>query len=100
LRAALADLPGAPDLNAFSGALDAATAALSLQGPISNDNTQDIQGVHRPMTDISDLKPDVPFGPVDLDGGWEQVPGGAPGVEQKMLSGALDEEAKVGVRTR
>ena len=52
------------------------------------------------MTDIADLKPDVPFGPVDMDGGWEQVPGGAPGVEQKMLSGALAEEAKVGVRTR
>jgi hypothetical protein len=46
------------------------------------------------------LKPPVPFHHLDLDAGWEQVPGGAPGVEQKMLSGALDETAKTGVRTR
>jgi hypothetical protein len=52
------------------------------------------------MKTIFDLKPPVDFGGVSLDDGWEQVPGGAPGVEQKMLSGALDEEAKVGVRTR
>ena len=52
------------------------------------------------MTDIHSLKPPVPFGPVDLDSGWEQVPGGAYGVEQNMLSGVLDEPAQVGVRTR
>ncbi|TFL16521.1 cupin domain-containing protein [Jannaschia formosa] len=46
------------------------------------------------------LKPAVPFHAFDLLSGWEQVPGGAPGVEQKMLSGALDETAKTGVRTR
>ena len=46
------------------------------------------------------LKPPVSFHELDNDHGWEQVPGGAPGVEQKMLSGALDEEAKTGVRTR
>ncbi len=52
------------------------------------------------MTDITRLKPPVLFGPVDLEEGWEAVPGGAEGVEQKMLSGALDERAKIGVRTR
>ena len=52
------------------------------------------------MNDISNMKPPVLFGPVDLDTGWEPVPGGANGVEQKMLSGALDEENKLGVRTR
>lgn len=46
------------------------------------------------------LKPPVPFHEVDNDTGWEPVPGGAPGVEQKMLSGALNEAAKIGVRTR
>lgn len=45
-------------------------------------------------------KPPVPFHELDMTQGWEQVPGGAPGVEQKILSGALDEDAKVGVRTR
>ena len=46
------------------------------------------------------LKPPVPFHELDNETGWEPVPGGAPGVQQKMLSGALDEEAKTGVRTR
>ncbi len=45
-------------------------------------------------------KPEVPFHELDTAEGWEPVPGGAPGVEQKMLSGALDETAKLGVRTR
>ena len=52
------------------------------------------------MNDAPLLKPAVPFGPVDHENGWEPVPGGAPGVEQKMLSGELDEDAKLGVRTR
>ena len=52
------------------------------------------------MPDITDLKPAVPFGPVDLYTGWEPVPGGADGVQHKMLSGALDEPNQVGVRTR
>jgi hypothetical protein len=51
------------------------------------------------MTEPS-LKPAVPLHGLDLDTGWEQVPGGAPGVELKALSGALDETAKTGVRTR
>lgn len=46
------------------------------------------------------LKPPVPFHELDNETGWEPVPGGAPGVQQKMLSGALDEEVKKGVRTR
>ncbi|MCE0506146.1 cupin domain-containing protein [Roseivivax sp. GX 12232] len=46
------------------------------------------------------LKPAVPFHALNEETGWEPVPGGAPGVEMKMLSGALDEEAKTGVRTR
>ena len=44
-------------------------------------------------------KPEVSFHELDMEAGWEQVPGGAAGVEQKMLSGALDEDAKIGVRT-
>ena len=46
------------------------------------------------------LKSPIPFHEIEYDTGWTPVPGGAQGVEQKMLSGALDEEAKVGVRTR
>ncbi|MCE8009651.1 cupin domain-containing protein [Aestuariivita sp.] len=46
------------------------------------------------------LKPAIAFHDLDPETGWEPVPGGAAGVEQKMLSGALDEEAKIGVRTR
>ncbi|MDD9715892.1 cupin domain-containing protein [Dinoroseobacter sp. PD6] len=45
-------------------------------------------------------RPPVPYHDLDLSEGWEQVPGGAPGVEQKMLSDVLDEEAERGVRTR
>ena len=47
-----------------------------------------------------DLKAAVPCHGVDLETGWEPAPGAAPGVEQKMLSGSLDEAAKKGVRTR
>ncbi len=45
-------------------------------------------------------KPVIDFHELDLDKGWEPVPGAAEGVEQKLLSGSLDEEASVGVRTR
>ena len=45
-------------------------------------------------------KPAVDFHGLDMDAGWEDVPGAAPGVEQKLLSGALDEENGIGVRTR
>lgn len=40
------------------------------------------------------------FFPVDLESGWETPPGYPAGVEQKILSGALDEVAKSGSRTR
>ncbi|MCP4327459.1 MAG: cupin [Alphaproteobacteria bacterium] len=45
-------------------------------------------------------KPAVDFHGLDLQLGWEPAPGAAPGVEQKLLSGVLDEKAGVGVRTR
>ena len=42
------------------------------------------------------------FHPVAADGadGWESPPGYPDGIEQKILSGALDETAKRGSRTR
>jgi hypothetical protein len=48
----------------------------------------------------TDIKPPIPFHPLNLDDGWEQAPGAAQGIQQKMLSGELDEENEVGVRTR
>ena len=40
------------------------------------------------------------FHRIDPDGGW-QVPAGYPdGIEQKILSGGLDEDNRVGARTR
>ena len=48
----------------------------------------------------TDIKPPIPFHPLNLDDGWEQAPGAAQGIQQKMLSGELDEKNEVGVRTR
>jgi hypothetical protein len=45
-------------------------------------------------------RPGIPFHNLDLGEGWAQVPGGARGVELKVLSGALDETAGTGMRTR
>ena len=45
-------------------------------------------------------KPPVDFHTLDVDEGWEPAPGAAPGIEQKLLSGDLDETNKVGARTR
>jgi ChrR-like protein with cupin domain len=45
-------------------------------------------------------KPAIDFHEIDIEEGWEPAPGAAPGVEQKMLSGELDETAQIGVRTR
>lgn len=45
-------------------------------------------------------KPAVDFHTLDVDDGWELAPGAAPGIEQKLLSGMLDETNKVGARTR
>ena len=52
------------------------------------------------MTLSTKIKPPIEFHQLDLTEGWEPAPGAAPGVEQKMLSGMLDEEAGIGVRTR
>lgn len=46
------------------------------------------------------IKPTVDFHALNMQEGWEPAPGAAPGVEQKMLSGSLDETAGIGVRTR
>jgi hypothetical protein len=40
------------------------------------------------------------FYAVDLDSGWETPPGYPPGIEQKILAGALDEVPGRGTRTR
>jgi hypothetical protein len=40
------------------------------------------------------------FYAVDLDSGWETLPGYPEGIKQKVLAGALDEDAKRGTRTR
>jgi hypothetical protein len=40
------------------------------------------------------------FYAVDLETGWETLPGYPDGIRQKVLSGALDEEARRGTRTR
>jgi hypothetical protein len=40
------------------------------------------------------------FYALDLDSGWETPPGYPDGIKQKILSGALDEDAKRGTRTR
>lgn len=45
-------------------------------------------------------KPPVAFHELDLDTGWEPAPGAADGIEQKLLSGELDEARRVGARTR
>jgi hypothetical protein len=40
------------------------------------------------------------FYAVDLESGWETPPGYPAGIQQKVLAGALDEEARRGTRTR
>ena len=40
------------------------------------------------------------FYPVDLESGWETPAGYPEGIQQKILSGALDEERRRGTRTR
>jgi hypothetical protein len=40
------------------------------------------------------------FHAVDLGRGWERLPGYPDGIEQQVLSGALDEKNKRGFRTR
>ena len=45
-------------------------------------------------------KPHLEFVKVDLNGGWEQVPGYPKGFSQKILASDIDEKAKRGSRTR
>ncbi len=40
------------------------------------------------------------FHPIEMGDGWQSPPGYPDGVQQKILSGALDESAKTGTRTR
>ncbi len=40
------------------------------------------------------------FYKVDLNKGWEKLPGYPEGIEQQVLAGFLDEKAKRGFRTR
>jgi hypothetical protein len=40
------------------------------------------------------------FYPLDLDSGWQTPPGYPDGIQQKFLSGSLDEAARSGSRTR
>lgn len=40
------------------------------------------------------------FHRIDLEAGWEVPAGYPPGIEQKILSGGLDEENRRGARTR
>ncbi|MDO8545455.1 MAG: cupin domain-containing protein [Opitutaceae bacterium] len=40
------------------------------------------------------------FFTVDLETGWESPPGYPPGIQQKILSGELDEVGRRGIRTR
>lgn len=45
-------------------------------------------------------KPHLEFTRLDMSQGWEVPPGYPPGIEQKILSGAIDEAGKQGFRTR
>ncbi len=46
------------------------------------------------------LKEHLEFFQLDLETGWETLPGYPSGIEQKILAGSLDEEASQGSRTR
>ncbi len=46
------------------------------------------------------LKAHQEFHQLDLSSGWETIPGYPAGIQQKILSGQLDEAARSGSRTR
>ncbi|MBP8256160.1 MAG: cupin domain-containing protein [Opitutaceae bacterium] len=46
------------------------------------------------------LKAHKEFHQVDLNSGWETIPGYPAGIMQKILSGHLDEAGRSGIRTR
>lgn len=52
------------------------------------------------MTPVLINKHHTEFFPVDLTAGWETLPGYPEGIQQKILSGRLDEETSEGMRTR
>ena len=45
-------------------------------------------------------KPHLEFHTLDLHAGWQVLPGYPPGIEQKILAGDLDQDARTGSRTR
>jgi hypothetical protein len=45
-------------------------------------------------------KPHLEFHRIDMASGWSTPPGYPPGIEQKILAGALDEQGRSGNRTR
>jgi len=45
-------------------------------------------------------KPHLEFIPLDLARGWKVPEGYPPGIQQKILAGTLDEQARRGTRTR
>ncbi|HEY2413592.1 MAG TPA: hypothetical protein VGI40_15185 [Pirellulaceae bacterium] len=46
------------------------------------------------------LKEHLEFFTLDMNSGWEQVPGYPVGIDHKILAGSLDEENRRGSRTR
>ncbi len=46
------------------------------------------------------LKSHHEFYQLDLESGWEAIPGYPEGIRHKILSGGLDEPARAGIRTR
>jgi hypothetical protein len=58
-----------------------------------NDGEFLLQGIAR-------FKSHLEFLSLDMDSGWEVPPGYPDGIEQKIISGSLDEAAKRGIRTR
>jgi hypothetical protein len=46
------------------------------------------------------IKEHKEFHPVAMDSGWETPPGYPAGIQQKILSGSLDEQGMKGTRTR
>jgi hypothetical protein len=45
------------------------------------------------------LKEHLEFFTLDMNSGWEQVPGYPSGIDHKILAGSLDEENRRGSRT-
>ncbi len=52
------------------------------------------------MQGIGRFKSHLEFLALEMDEGWETPPGYPDGIEQKIISGRLDEDKKRGIRTR